>query len=375
MNQYDPYTQILHETLGTLRLEQPHSHRELCVLPLISTSECAAKYVLLDSAVSRGTLTITEVDEAGSVPYLTAVNKGPWPVLIFDGEELQGAKQNRICNATILVGVGKSMLPVSCVEQGRWSRTSHAFSAGVYAAHPSLRRKKESLVRRHAAMAATTASGERRDHTHDRVSERRRATAGVESQAERAVRYLGAQTEVWEEVGMSLDRLGIRSDSLALADAHKIRHEDIDEYVRALGLDGDRALDSMLGVVVFVGGRLVCLDLLQPAKRFRQLYPKLLRGYALEAMFSADPADDGDVYFERETLDSTVRPPAGRRPDLDPEAFTLRLLDELKNATLQTQSGVDLGQDLRLDGRTVSGAGLAWNRDVIQLSLFPKTAA
>ena len=53
------------------------------------------------------------MSEAGSVPYLQAVNKGPWPVLIFDGEELVGAKQNRITNATILVGVGKTVLPVS----------------------------------------------------------------------------------------------------------------------------------------------------------------------------------------------------------------------------------------------------------------------
>jgi hypothetical protein len=37
------------------------------------------------------------------VPKLQAVNKGPWPVFIFDGEELVCAKQNRIASATILV--------------------------------------------------------------------------------------------------------------------------------------------------------------------------------------------------------------------------------------------------------------------------------
>ena len=83
-----------------------------------SRAKVKARYVLLEQAITRGTLTITEVSEAGSVPYLQAVNKGPWPVLIFDGEELVGAKQNRIANATILVGVGKTVLPVSCVEAG-----------------------------------------------------------------------------------------------------------------------------------------------------------------------------------------------------------------------------------------------------------------
>jgi hypothetical protein len=37
--------------------------------------------VLLEQAISRGRMVITEVNEAGSVPYLRAVNQGPWPVL------------------------------------------------------------------------------------------------------------------------------------------------------------------------------------------------------------------------------------------------------------------------------------------------------
>lgn len=375
MNKDDPYAQMLLDTLGTLRLREPRTYREVCVLPLVSTVECSAKYVLLDAAVSRGTLTVTEVNEAGSVPYLAAVNKGPWPVLIFDGEELAGAKQNRICNTTILVGVGKSTLPVSCVEQGRWSSRSYAFSSGAYAAHPSLRRKKELLVRRHAAVARTRADVEQRGLRLGRAGERARSTSWVESQEERAARYGGAQAEVWQEVSMSLDRLGLRSDTLALADNYTMRGDDVDEYVKALSLDGDAALDTMVGVVVFVSGRLVCLDLLQPAKRFRQLYRKLLRGYALEALVSAAPSDGAGPYFTVETLSRHDPHPSPPDRDVDPEAFTLRLLDELKNAELQTQTAVDLGQDLRLDCRTAAGAGLAWNRDVIQLSVFPKEAA
>ncbi len=92
---------------------------------------------------------MTEVSDAGSVPYLQAVNMGPWPVLIFDGEELVGAKQNRIVNTTILVGVGKAVLPVSC-ENGRWSRRRGFLPPGpTPATRLSAEKKGEASAREH----------------------------------------------------------------------------------------------------------------------------------------------------------------------------------------------------------------------------------
>jgi hypothetical protein len=43
-------------------------------------------------------VTITEVDEAGDVPTLRITNEAGRPVLLLDGEELIGAKRNRILN-------------------------------------------------------------------------------------------------------------------------------------------------------------------------------------------------------------------------------------------------------------------------------------
>ena len=50
-----------------------------------------------------------------------AHNKGDLPVLIVEGEELVGALQNRVLNATVLLPAGKkTKLRVCCVERGRW---------------------------------------------------------------------------------------------------------------------------------------------------------------------------------------------------------------------------------------------------------------
>jgi hypothetical protein len=67
-------------------------------------------------------LRIEELHEAGSAPELRVVNEGALRVLILEGDELVGARQNRVVNSSVLVAAGSELvLPVSCVERGRWS--------------------------------------------------------------------------------------------------------------------------------------------------------------------------------------------------------------------------------------------------------------
>jgi hypothetical protein len=65
---------------------------------------------------------IEEVSSSGSVPMLRATNKGDTDLLLLAGQIVRGGKQNRGINADILILAGKSAaIPVTCVEQGRWS--------------------------------------------------------------------------------------------------------------------------------------------------------------------------------------------------------------------------------------------------------------
>ncbi len=82
----------------------------------------------IEEAVAAGSVVVDEVG-SGIVSRLLLHNLGDRPVLLVDGEQLVGAKQNRILNTTILVPARTKLeIPVACVEQGRWGRSLGAMT-------------------------------------------------------------------------------------------------------------------------------------------------------------------------------------------------------------------------------------------------------
>ena len=116
---------IVNNYWESLKVGRKQSYKNLAVYPLLSTYTDESEYLLLPEALNGGVIEITERDESGAVPELKVVNSSSMMVLILDGEELVGAKQNRIVNTTILIKGNSSVVsPVSCVEQGRWPYNS-----------------------------------------------------------------------------------------------------------------------------------------------------------------------------------------------------------------------------------------------------------
>ena len=123
--------QAVHEiqqSIAALTFGAPQIHLNLALFPLVDERSLAPDYLLLDEALERDLARVMEVSAEGQVPELAFENASDRKVLLVDGDELVGAKQNRILNLTILVGGGKKLvIPVSCVEQGRWTYRSSAF--------------------------------------------------------------------------------------------------------------------------------------------------------------------------------------------------------------------------------------------------------
>ena len=103
--------------------------------------------MLFRSLLERGEVDVAEISEGGAVPTIKVLNRSGLDALILDGTELRGAKQNRMVNVTIVAGGGmETVVPVSCVERGRWAYRSHGFTSSRRTVASRLRNLKAHRV-------------------------------------------------------------------------------------------------------------------------------------------------------------------------------------------------------------------------------------
>src|SRR5262249_17010261 len=116
------------DALRRVRVTDARQAGGLQVFGLLHEPPARLDYDTLDEALAAHTLEVTEVSEGGSVPTLKVVNKAGKLVFLMAGEQLIGAKQNRVLNTSIMVpAAGEVPIPVSCVEAGRWAYRSRQF--------------------------------------------------------------------------------------------------------------------------------------------------------------------------------------------------------------------------------------------------------
>ena len=219
----------------------------LTIVRLLGGSSSEPDYDTLDTALARGTLQITEVTESGHVPEIKVKNHGQRPVLIIDGEELVGAKQNRTVNLSILIPAAADVIvPVTCVEAGRWSHRSRSFAASP---------------RTHFAAGRAAKSAQ--------VSE-----SLLRSGVARA-----DQSQVWSDIAEKSERLGIHSETRAMSDVFERQADTVESFVRGLPV-----AEHQVGAVFMLNGEPKGIDLFDNPRTFRALIPKIVRGYALDAI-------------------------------------------------------------------------------------------
>ena len=137
----------INKALQAVTLGEVQSFENLQITPQLASTPGTADYLTLAEAQEQGLAVVTEVSESGSVPTLLLENTAEKAVFLLDGEELVGAKQNRILNLTLLVPAKTKLeIPVSCVEQGRWSHRTEAFESSERAFFSKGRARKAERV-------------------------------------------------------------------------------------------------------------------------------------------------------------------------------------------------------------------------------------
>ena len=255
---------------------------------------------------------VTEVSKGGSVPNLKVINRADVPVLLLDGEELKGAKQNRVLNTSILVREkSETIIPVSCTEQGRWSYTSRNFEDSAVVMPSKMRRNK--------AMA-------------------------VAGSLERDQEFRSDQGEVWGAVDTIACALHVPCPTGAMSDVFKAKSNDLDSYG-----DTFKRTGKQKGLLVFINGKIVGFDLLSRESAYHDLHSRLVRSY---------------------TIDALTRKQKGRGSmKADPD-LALAFMKEAAGCNAQHYPSAGLGWDHRFSGSAVVGSALSYQESVVHAAFF-----
>jgi hypothetical protein len=298
---------------SSFTVEAPVIAGPLAVFPLIADRSPSLHYVSFTEAVTQGA-TVTELPQGASVNDLVVHNPLDVPVLLYEGEEVLGAQQNRTLDVSVLIAPRSVLtVPVSCVEAGRWdsARSTEAFVPSPQTANPRLRQMK---------------------NTQARVSQ----ASGLEGRA--------IQGEVWREVAETAGRHGVASPTGAMYDVFERQREQLKSISESVEM-----CCSQVGMLAAVGGRFVVLDHVSEVEAFATLHGPLVQGYALDAL-EADPAPAPSIDDARDFVELLLRAP-----------FT-------------TSPSVGMGEGLSFAFGGLAGSGLICEGELVTVTAFPQDA-
>ena len=230
----------------TIDADNPTIRGPLTLFALFSDEPEADAYVTGPEAAERKLFDVHERSEGARVPELEIESRSDLPLLLIEGEMLVGAKQNRTLNVSVICPPRVStIIPVSCVEAGRWGAARKSarsrYHAGISLRSLKTRSVRDSLLR---------GEGKRSD-----------------------------QHGVWESVAGCAEKFEARSATSSYEDVL----EHIEDRIESL-VAGLEPVPGQRGVVVAIAGRPRSLDFFDRPATLRAYWKSLLAGYASDAI-------------------------------------------------------------------------------------------
>jgi hypothetical protein len=306
--------QTLQEEFSRIEIGRSSQFRNLTLFPLVrrSTPTQPLDYLLLEDGIAQGKVRVTELHGGGSVPELRLENTVDLPVLLVDGEELVGAKQNRVLNLTILAPAqSTTVIPVSCVEVGRWGMSTADLKTADYMMYPLGRGERLAQVTRSMPSNGTRKSD---------------------------------QGAVWRNIAAKAIRLKASSPTGAMSAIFESHASSLEEFARAFTWQ-----EGQCGIAFAIGGRVLGLEIFDYSEAMRRFFQKLVRSYALDAL-DADP-----TAHEPATIEAVCA-----------------LVTQIGAAQSFAEQALGLGKDVRFNGPETCGAALWAQERYVHICTFAK---
>jgi len=235
--------------IESLEVGEPVCYQNLTIIPVYTSNKIRdhTVYTCLEEALKNRLLEITEL-EGGYVPQVKITNLSKQHIYIMGGEILTGCKQDRIVGRDVLVGPGSRNLivPVYCVERGRWSYRSKVFYS------------KDTL-------------------------------GTYQLRAEAQIARSSSQTTIWNEIAELSKKMNIDSRTNAYQELYD--KEEVKEKIASFERKFQsipQLYDDTVGVIVAVGKKIVSADIFVNPEFFKKMHPKLLKSSALSAISSTE---------------------------------------------------------------------------------------
>ena len=275
---------------GNIEVGERFFIRNLVVYPLVYKGDNGLDPMLsLEESINKGFL---ELEDIYGVNSIGVSNRGDLSVLMIEGESLVGARQDRILNSTaILEPEVETVLPVSCIEQNRWTG-DRSFSSSIALAFPSLR----SILRSSVSQNLKT-------------KKKREAN----------------QEAIWNEVKKTLTITKTKSMTLSMHDAYNSLKDEIERYLEERG-----ELYNIYGYMTFVQDRFVSLDVFSSYDLLKKYERKLFESYAIQGILSRYGLQDI------------------KKTNLSPDNIS-----ELDSLKYENYFGVSSGKELRYTGNDI----------------------
>lgn len=244
-------TATLHD-IAKFTIGAPTTRKGITFIPMFGPKDGG-----LSIKIAGDELVVSEL-ETPTVPQLQVHNPTAHDVLIPAGRILSGGRQTRVVNVSIVVPAGaKIIIPVSCVEAGRWHGGSQ-FADSKRIASRRVRAAKQRSVKSSI------------DHNNSKRS---------------------AQGEVWNMISYELGSRGVRADAELIlgVDEELDRRTDRMEVVNQFLRDGIQP--GQVGVAVAHGEKILGVEVFPSTEALQTSWEAIVRAAVIDAdEFSAPTA-------------------------------------------------------------------------------------
>ncbi|MDT3697123.1 MAG: DUF6569 family protein [Ignavibacterium sp.] len=294
-----------------VRAVEFQKYKRLSVVQFLTAQQNSFEYISGPSAIRDDLIQIKEVSVSGNVNSLLVFNQSDKYAFFMDGDILIGAKQNRVLNTSVLLAPNsKTTLPVSCVEQGRWSHISAKFMDSEYITPQKIRANKS-----------------------------RNVSVNLRSRS----KFDASQSEVWKNVEDYQVMYNVNSPTMNLSDVYEKEKKSFDEFIKNFNLN-----KNANGLALLVDQKLFNIEVFNRTDIYSEYFPKILKSTAMEVIHLAKKENN---LTETEAIYKTQE-----------------MFEKIDTIEKTKHKGVAAGDEQRFDSLEMTGFELSFRDHLIHLT-------